>query len=538
MITVVLVLIVAVSAFIWKIWQTLVYQLTLENLNRVRDMLERSATMDEGMRTCFQVLLEKFFEEPPWVMKNAHVILKGDDGREVAFAAGKREWKIIICAGGTQYHVRGPSTMLDEATRGFPLSVENLQKVRNTLEDHGLMDEGLRVCFLEAIQNFHKEPLYVKRNAQMVLKGYDGKEFEFGSGQREWKISIFAGDYNYHVTAPSARMYLSRLRSQPQRLNIQTLKEVRDGLKKWNVLTPTLKKCFMLAIQKFDKEPTTIKSNAQMVINFDENEEDLKFIAGNGDIRIYVTVSNGDPQYQVMGMASDTFLERLCQVPVAMRAEKIREVCNTLAEQRLLSGNLSLCFLHIVNELPKYPKLFSKRPKMHITWDESSLLFISPHGDCEISVQCEKRTAKCIVNVNSLELNNWELFWERIKHQTHPLSIETLEKMRNKVSRIPGVPSHMVEKFNQAIHGFYNEMTLLQNNARLVIEGDDGEMVFLSGKGKNKIEVCRAEGRIAYFVKPSLTVRAIQGTLEVCRKLPGALFPVLSTLPKLVFPCL
>ncbi|XP_008119929.2 uncharacterized protein LOC100554454 [Anolis carolinensis] len=460
MITVVWVLILAVSvysAFIWKNRQNPVHQLTLETLERVRDILERSTSMDEGMRTGFQVLLQKFYEEPPWVMKNAHVILKGNDGKEVEFAAGKREWKIVICAGGIHYQVTGPSAELDEARRGFlhqPLSVENLERVRSTLEDHGLLDEGLRVCFLVAIQNFPKEPSYVKNNAQMVLKGNDGKEFEFGSGNQEWKISIFAGDWNYHVTAPSARMYLTRLRSQPQPLSIQTLEEVRDGLAKWKVLTPTLNDCFELAIREFSREPNAIKNNAQMVIHFDENWRNLEFKAGNGDNKFCVTSSNGDPHYQVMEMASDTCLERLCHVPVAMRAEKVIEVRNTLAGQSLLSENLNLCFEHMVSELPKYPKLFSKRPEMYIMWNESSLLLVSPQGDCEISVHCDKGTAKCIVNVNSLELNNnWEIFWERIKHQTHPLSIKTLEEMRTKVRSMPGIPNHIVEKFNIAFQG-------------------------------------------------------------------------------------
>ncbi|XP_042303910.1 uncharacterized protein LOC121920788 [Sceloporus undulatus] len=541
MITVILVSVLAVSissTFIWKKMQSQAHRLTLENLKRVRDMLESSRLMDDGLRTCFQVFLQKFPEEPPWVTKNAHAILIGNGGEKYEFVAGRREWMITVCAGGTLYQVTAPSVELHEVRLCFqqPLSAENLDRMRNLLERYELMDESLRTCFSVAIQKFHKEPPWVRKNAQMILKGDDGKELQFATGKREWKISVFAGDCKYHVTAPSACMYLARLHFQPQPLSIQTLKEVRDGLEMWRVLTSTMRSCFMLALQEFSKEPNCIKTNAQMIISIDEEGENLEFLSGNGDVKIYVTSSNGDPQYQVMDMTSDTFLERLCHIPVLVNVRNLSKLQKTLATAGLLYGNLNLCFQHMMQELPKYPKLLCKRPQMYITWDESGLVFVSPQGDCEVSVQCHDGTTKYTVSVNSLELNTWELFWERIRQQTHPLSIEKLEEMRTKLRSLKGTPNYLLEKFSKAIHMFHAELKWLQNNARLVIECDEGEVVFLSGKGENIIDICCIDKVTCYFVKPTLKIRAAQATLKILRKVPELLFAVLPGFAKLFIP--
>ncbi|XP_070593893.1 uncharacterized protein [Erythrolamprus reginae] len=363
------------------------------------------------------------------------------------------------------------------------LNIESLNKVKNEWENLE-MDNGMGKCFEEVMKNFPNEPSWVKENAQMVLKGDDGKELSFASGKKEWKINVSAGDYKFRVKAPSKSAYVARLSFQEQPLSIAHLKKVEEDLKTFGPLTQAEKSFFRLVLQYFCNKTSEIQNNTQIKFTFDMDGENVKYLftSGNGDYKLDVTHLNEQLQYRELHVSSGNKLEKFSGSLQTLDVDHLREIKNELARLDLLTDSLKSCFSRIVDELPKYSYIIKENLQIDFTCKEQQLYIKSK--DWEITAQ--SNDGKVDFNFNP---ETWELFLKEDNGKKHELSVEKLVAMRKTLRYLKEVPKHVMNIINKAIAIFSEQISCLQKNAQLIIECDQGEMVFISGKGQNRIDM-------------------------------------------------
>ncbi|EMP25753.1 hypothetical protein UY3_17169 [Chelonia mydas] len=396
-----------------------------------------------------------------------------------------------------------------------PLSMETLQSVRDTLESRGVLDEELRAGFERAWKEFPREPPCVQNNARMVIQG-DETELTFLSGKGKCQIRISDNGACYEVKEPTAQVYLARLRSRPQKLSTKSLRDVRDALEKWELLDEDLRAGFERALEEFPREPRCVQRSARMVIQSDETE--LVFVSGQGECEITVSEGDREPCYEVKEPAVAVYLERLRTRPQRLSVGKLERIRGRLESWEVMTKELRRCFDLVLREFPKEPKRVRDNTWMCVTWEETKLRLISEDGDCEVSVTCCDGKPSYEAKVKS-----WEMYQERMRHSEQPLSIENLEGVRREVRGLAETPEKVKEALNVAVRDFSAEPGCLQENARLVIECPGGEMVFVSGKGENKVNVCIIDGKVSYSVSATVWVTVI----KMCQKLLHRLWEAL-----------
>ncbi|XP_026578532.1 uncharacterized protein LOC113451364 [Pseudonaja textilis] len=400
-----------------------------------------------------------------------------------------------------------------------PLNIDSLFKVKNKWENLG-MDEGMGKCLEEVIKNFPNEPSWVMKNAQIVLKGDDGKVLSFTSGKKEWKINVSAGDYKFRVKAPSKSAYLARLRSRKQPLSIRYLNKVEEDLKTFGPLTPAENSCLEMVHQWFLKKSSEIQNNAQVKFIFDMDGENMEyvFISGNGDYKMDVTHSNGQPQYHELHVSSGNKLENFSCSLLTLDADNLESIKSELAQGDLLTDSLKSYFNHLVDILPEYFEVIEEKLQIYFTCNEQGLSVNSKSGDWKIIVQNKDGT----VNVD-FTLYTWKLFLKQNKGKTHELTVEKLQEMRKKVRYLKELPRHVHDAFNKALDVFCGETSFLQKNAHLIIQCDEGEMVFISGKGENTIDIFYLEDIIQCKISCTWLITILKFILSFRKSIPKIL---------------
>ncbi|KAH1183212.1 hypothetical protein KIL84_004704 [Mauremys mutica] len=368
--------------------------------------------------------------------------------------------------------------------------METLQGVRDALETQGVLDEELGAGFERALAEFPREPPCVQNNTEMVIQS-DETELTFLSGKGKCKIRISDNGACYEVKEPTARVYLARLKSRPQKLSTETLQGVRDALEKWGLLDEELGACFERALAEFPREPRCVQRNARMVIRHDRTE--LVFVSGQGECEVTVSEGEREPCYEVKEPTVTVYQERLRSCPQRLSTGNLERIRDRLESWEVMTKELRCCFGLVLGEFPKEPECVRDNPRMCFIWDETKLQLVSEDGDCEVSVTCCDGKPSYEVKVKS-----WEMYRERMRRSEQPLSIESLVGVQREVRGLSGAPEKVKEALNVAVRGFSAEPSCLQENARLVIECDRGEMVFVSGKGENKVDVCIIDGK-EYF---------------------------------------
>ncbi|XP_013924896.1 PREDICTED: uncharacterized protein LOC106551331 [Thamnophis sirtalis] len=411
------------------------------------------------------------------------------------------------------------------------LDIDSLNEVKNKWKNLG-MDEGMGKCFKEVMKNFPNEPSWVMKNAQMVLKGDDGKVLSFASGKKEWKINVSAGDYKYHVKAPSKSGYLARLRSRLQPLSTGHLEKVKRDLETFGPLTQVEKSCFELVLQRFPQKPSQIQNNAQIKFSFDMDGENVEyvFISGEGDYKLDVTHSNGQPQYRELHTSLGNKLENFSCSLQTLDVGNLRGIKSELAQLDLLTDSLKSCFNILVDKLPEYPGI-NKNLQIDFTCYEQGLSVNSE--DWKIIAQC--KDGKVDFNFES---QTWDMFLKQNFYpcKTHELTVEKLEGMRTKVRNLLGVPQSVHDRINKALDTFRKEISCLQKNARLIIRCDQGEMVFKSGKGENIIDTFNTGGVIHCKIYRTLAITILMFIWRLPKHIPDILTAVRFLLPCLGCP--
>ncbi|XP_030403793.1 uncharacterized protein LOC115643926 [Gopherus evgoodei] len=404
-----------------------------------------------------------------------------------------------------------------------PLSMETLQGVRDALETQGVLDEELGACFERALAEFPQEPPCVQNNAEMVIQS-DETELTFLSGKGKCKIRISDNGACYEVKEPTAQVYLARLKSRPQKLSTKSLQGVRDALEKWGLLDEELGACFEQALEEFSREPHCVKRNARMVIRHEHTE--LVFVSGQGECKITVSEGEREPCYEVEEPTVTVYQERLRSRPQRLSVGNLQRIRDRLESWEVMTKELRRCFDLVLREFPKEPECVRDNPRMCVAWDETKLRLVSEDGDCEVSVTCCDGKPSYEVKVKS-----WAMYREKMRLSERLLSTENLQSVRGEVRGLSGAPEKVKEALNVAVRDFSAEPRCLQENARLVIECDKGEMVFVSGKGENTVDVCVIDGKVSYSVAATKCMTFLRMFLKLPSKIPEALkmlIPILA----------
>ncbi|KAG6922340.1 hypothetical protein G0U57_002810 [Chelydra serpentina] len=192
-----------------------------------------------------------------------------------------------------------PGTVNYEAGEPEPLSVADLLRAQGRLEAQGKMTDNLRACLDLALQEFMREPPSIQDNAQMLIQ-CRGTVLEFKSGDGEHEIYTYYlnGEPRYDMKEPTMDVYLSRLRSHPERLSVENLLKVQNRLEAGGTMTELLRRCFELTLERFPKEPVCLQHNARLVISTVGTR--MVFLSGRGENEINVYPDNmGIIQYVV-----------------------------------------------------------------------------------------------------------------------------------------------------------------------------------------------------------------------------------------------
>ncbi|XP_025050509.1 uncharacterized protein LOC112548570 [Alligator sinensis] len=390
------------------------------------------------------------------------------------------------------------------------LSIENLREVEHQLESQGKMTLRLRSCYKLALEKFPQEPPCVQDNARMVIETQETKLI-FVSGEGECEIKVFhtTESPQYEVSEPTKDVYLARLLHQPQQLSIANLKDVKTRLEACSSLTKELKICFEEALKEFPQEPECVRNNACLLIHGDGMK--LRFISGEGECEI--TVSTGKPHYKVKEPTKDVFLERLFSRPQWLSKQNLQRIHNGLASWEGISTELRSCFDIFQEKFPNEPACIQEIPTMNMKWDGTRLQFLS---DGDLTVTITWQDGKPTYEVNT---KTWTMYRKILQCSKQPLSTENLEEVRSKVRSLQKVPNKVKNVLNVAVEKFSNEPRCLQENARLVMECDVGEIVFTSGKGENIVDVCFTNGKVYSNVKETIRVKICRAFQNIARNL-------------------
>ncbi|KYO19146.1 uncharacterized protein LOC106738204 [Alligator mississippiensis] len=390
------------------------------------------------------------------------------------------------------------------------LSIESLRKVQAQLESKRLMTPMLRRCFELALKQFPQEPQCVQDNAQMVIAS-QMMELKFVSGEGECKIKVSSaeGCPQYKVGEPTKSMYLDRLLHQPQLLTTENLKNIKKTLETWGSLSEEMELCFEEVLKEFPQETLCVRSNAYLVIHCDGME--LRFVSG--ERKCEIAVCSSEPRYRVKELTAEVFLERLLSRPQRLSMENLQRIRKGLASWTEISTELRACFNLFLEKFPNEPACIQEIPTMNMKWDGTRLQFLE--GDLTVTVTWLNDKATYNVQVKT-----WAIYQEMLKLSEQPLSKENLLMVRQKVRNLQGVPDKVEDVFNMAIEKFFAEQEVLQNNAKLVMKCDVGEIVFVSGKGENIVDVYLSDGKVYY--------KNLQETTEV--KFLKTLMDIISSL--------
>ncbi|XP_043383761.1 uncharacterized protein LOC114022022 isoform X2 [Chelonia mydas] len=271
-----------------------------------------------------------------------------------------------------------------------------------------------------------------------------------------------------------------------------------------------------LCSQEFPWEPWCVQNNAWMV--FPGNKTELAFVSGQGECEITVSKGDREPCYEVKEPTVAVYRERLRTHPQRLSRGKLETNRDRLESWEVKTKELRRSTRSKQRKFPKEPECVRDNPRMRVTWEETKLRPISEDGDCKVSMtSCDGKPSY------EAKVKSWAMYWESMRHSEQPLSIENLEGVRREVRGLEGTPEKVKEALNVAIINLSDEPSCLLENARLVIECPGGEMVFVSGKGENKVNVYIIDGKVSYSVSATMWVTVIKKCQKLLHELPETL---------------
>ncbi|XP_061478101.1 uncharacterized protein LOC133382415 [Rhineura floridana] len=235
-------------------------------------------------------------------------------------------------------------------------------------------------CLNLALKQLSLEPLCIRNNTRLMIAA-DHTLIEWISGKGDCEITVFyiQGKPQCHVSVATWEQYLDRLCSQPQPLSLGNLLSTRSKLRSWTFSNKALSlACFDEAVKRFSMEPSSIKQDAQMLVECDGWV--VKFISGQGVCEISVFFSKGVPEYNIQ-VKSEKFLERLQMGAVPLSLENLRKVRDGMEE-----GEIKSCFDLALSKFKQEPRCIQENAKMVVMGNEETLVLCSGKEENQITV--------------------------------------------------------------------------------------------------------------------------------------------------------
>ncbi|CAM2101377.1 unnamed protein product [Caretta caretta] len=474
--------------------------LSMETLQGARDGLERRGELGEELGSCLDLALERFCREPLCVQENARMLVRWDGG-ELEFVSGQGQCEISVScsAGEPQYHITEKTWDVFVAwthSHPEPLSISNLERVRNTLESWGALGEELSGCFGEAISQFSREPPCVQENARTWLC-WDGGSLAFlsGEGQYVFSVSYEEGNpcYHFHVDDLPGHLYVARLRSRKDLLSADSLFKFHTELGLCWGDTAALRACLLKAWEGFRREPRCVQENARLLVQW--GREKLEFVSGKGQCEISVLLADGRPQYHITELGGDRPVTWSHASPEPLSVADLARVRDRLGWWQGLSEELSSSFGEAIARFSREPLSIQGNTRLLIRWGGGELEFVSGQGQCEISV---------LLTNGEPQYHITELGGDRpvtwVQCSPEPLSTQNLVRVQDRLGHWGVLGKEASGCFGEAISRFSREPRCVKGNARMGISWDGGSLQFLSGEGQCEISVCSRDGRPHYEV--------------------------------------
>ncbi|TFJ95814.1 molybdenum cofactor biosynthesis protein MoeA [Platysternon megacephalum] len=476
--------------------------LSAESLFKFHTELGLSRGDTAALRACLYTAWERFSQEPRCVQENARLLIRWDGG-ELEFIAGQGQCEICVsCSTGEpQYHITEKTWDVFVAwtnSHPEPLSINNLERVRDRLGRWGALGEELSGCFGEAISQFSREPPCVQGNARVRLC-WDGGSLEFLSGKGQYEISVSYQEgnprYHFHVETLPGHLYVARLRSRRDPLTADSLVKFYTELGLCRGDTAVLRACFNRAWEGFGREPRCVQENARLLIRWDGGE--LEFIAGQGQCEICVSCSAGKPQYHITKKNWDMFVSWTNSHPEPLSINNLERVKTRLGRWGALGEKLSGCFGEAISQFSREPPCVQGNARLRLSWDSGSLEFVSGKGQYEISVSYQEGNPRYHFHVETLP---GHLYVARLRSHRDPLSADTLLRFHTDLGLCRGDTAALRTLLQKAWQGFHQEPRCVQGNARLLIRRDGQDLEFVSGQGQCEISVLLADGEPQYHI--------------------------------------
>ncbi|TFJ96058.1 Matrix-remodeling-associated protein 8 [Platysternon megacephalum] len=474
--------------------------LSADTLQRVLSELGSCDGDTGALRACFDRAWQGFRREPRCVQENARLLIRWDGG-ELEFIAGQGQCEICVsCSTGEpQYHITEKTWDVFVAWTNLhpePLSIKNLESVRNTLGRWGALGEQLSGCFGEAISQFSREPPCVQGNARLRLC-WAGGSLEFLSGEGQCEISVHCRDGRpqYDIGELPVHMYLDWLRAHPEPLSADTLQRVWDKLGSCQGDRDDLRACFDRAWQGFRQEPRCVQGNARLLIRWGGGE--LEFVSGQGQCEISVLLADGEPQYHITELGGDRPVTWSHASPEPLSVADLARVRDRLGRWGALGEELSGCFGEAISQFSREPPCVQGNARMRICWDGGSLEFLSGEGQYIFSVFYDEGNPRYYLRVETLP---GHLYVTRLRSRKDPLTADNLFKFYSDLGLCGGDTAELRTRLYTAWERFGQEPQCVQENARLLIRWDGGKLDFVSGQGQCEICVSCSAGKPQYHI--------------------------------------
>ncbi|XP_077187142.1 uncharacterized protein LOC143834310 [Paroedura picta] len=268
-----------------------------------------------------------------------------------------------------------------------PLSIDSLQSVQKSLESgRRESDEMLRACLDHALQEFPHEPRRLRDNATLTVQVGGRKRMEFVSGRGENKITVswWKRRTRYHIEVSNLEVYLDRLSLSPPPLTSGSLEKVRQELARWSDATTELCSCLDVAILEIDKEPPSVKTNAELTVEC--GSSCLDFISGRGKSHIYVVFSNRQPRYRVRVSCIDVYLDRLSARAMPLTSDNLLKVWKEMEGMKGCTVDLRACLKRALQEFNALSPRHRANATIFIDCDGKTFKMVSGQGESWISV--------------------------------------------------------------------------------------------------------------------------------------------------------
>ncbi|XP_061475280.1 uncharacterized protein LOC133380986 [Rhineura floridana] len=268
-----------------------------------------------------------------------------------------------------------------------PLSVDSLLSAKKSLEEGNRgSDTMLTACLDHALLEFPREPHCLRDNATLTVQVRGRKRMEFVSGGGENKIVVswLKKKTHYNIEISSLEVYLNRLSLCTAPLTSDNLEKVRQELLQWDDATKELRACLDVAITEIEKEPPSVKSNAELTIEC--GSSCLDFVSGKGRSRIHILFSDKQPRYQVRVSCMDIYVDRLSCRTMPLTSENLLKVWKETESLKGCTVDLRACLKRALQEFNALSPRHRANATIFIDCDGKNFKMVSGHGESWISV--------------------------------------------------------------------------------------------------------------------------------------------------------